>query len=474
MVVSQVVTKYPVITGEEKVTRQDNSFSNQILILFSAPLLKEDLEPVENLAIQPEIEAIASVLEDISHPIAVEIVVKVATSKTLQDAFSSRVKPLIIHFIGHGIREVDSTALVLEDEVGITRSFTEKELEIALSNQKQPPCQLALLNACHSEKLALAFVKAGVPHVIGIDAEDKILDVAARCFSQRLYQALFNQDEIVNAFLVSRNAVKLDDKLKTIFNSETFELGVNFDEAFKFRLLPQSSHNKSLIIEPANSRSVIYPQWSNTNISRDDPNFVGRRQEIHQVIKVLVEEKQRCLALHGMGGIGKTALAYAIGRWLHERERYRDGVWFISLRDTDSVGTLITKVQQSLGLKSFVLERELRNSRIFLILDDLDRLIEKESNELIDLLNLLLEQCPNLRLLLTSRDSLVRDILYCHQEEVCSMGVSETIKIFRKYAPSQAQWGDNEDLEEDFNLLIKFLDGYPLPIKLAASYMREN
>ena len=139
MVVSQVVTKYPVITGEEKVTRQDNSFSNQILILFSAPLLKEDLEPVENLAIQPEIEAIASVLEDISHPIAVEIVVKVATSKTLQDAFSSRVKPLIIHFIGHGMREVDSTALVLEDEVGITRSFTEKELEIALSNQKQPP-----------------------------------------------------------------------------------------------------------------------------------------------------------------------------------------------------------------------------------------------------------------------------------------------------------------------------------------------
>jgi len=24
---------------------------------------------------------------------------------------------------------------------------------------------------------------------------------------------------------------------------------------------------------------------------------------------------------------GKTALAYAIGRWLHERDRYKDGVW---------------------------------------------------------------------------------------------------------------------------------------------------
>jgi formylglycine-generating enzyme required for sulfatase activity/SpoVK/Ycf46/Vps4 family AAA+-type ATPase len=473
MAVSKVNAKVPLKPGVKEVTEQDNSFSNQILILFSAPLLREDLSPVENLSIQQEINAIALVLKDISYPIAVEIVVKVATSQTLQDVFSNRIKPLIIHFIGHGMREEGNTALVLEDEVGITRHFTEEELEIALSNQKQAPCQLALLNACHSEKLAQAFVKAGVPHVIAVDAEDKILDIAARCFSRRLYQALFNQDSVINSFLLSRNAVKLDDKLKNIFNSLTFEQGVNFDEAFKFRLLPQAAHNQSLIIESANSHQVIYPQWSNTNIPRDNPNFVGRRKEIHQVIKTLVESDKRCIALHGMGGIGKTALAYAIGQWLHKRDRYQDGVWFISLRDTDSVGTLITKVQQSLELKSFALEKELRSSRVFLIFDDLDKLIEKESNELIELLNSLLEQCPNLKLLLTSRDSLVRDI-DCHQEEVCSMGASETREIFKKYALPQAQWGDNDELESNFNLLIKFLDGYPLPIKLAASYMAET
>lgn len=473
MVVSKVVEKVPLSPGIEEVTKRDNCFSNQILLLFSAPLLNEDFSPVENLSIQKEINAIALVLEDISHPIAVEIVVKVATSETLQDVLSNRIKPLIIHFIGHGMRDGDSTALVLEDEVGITRSFTEEELVIALSNQKQAPCQLALLNACYSEKLAQAFVKAGVAHVIAVNAEDKILDVAARRFSRRLYQALFNQDSVTNSFLSSRNAVKHDDKLIKLFNSETFQQGVNFDEAFKFRLLPQTEHNQSLIIEPADSHQVIYPQWSNTNIPRDDPNFVGRRQEIHQVIKVLVESDKRCIALHGMGGIGKTALAYAISRWLHERDRYKNGVWFISLRDTDSVGTLITKIKQSLELKSFALERELRNSRVFLILDDLDRLIEKESNELIELLNSLLEQCPNLRLLLTSRDSLVREIFYCHQEEVLSMGASETREIFRKYAPAQAQWG-NDDLASDFHLLVKFLDGYPLPIKLAASYMAET
>ncbi len=474
MVFAKVASKIPIKPGVEAVTEQDNTFSNQILILFSAPLLNEDLSPVENLSIQKEIDAIALVLEEIRQPIAVEIVVKVATSQTLQDVLASRVKPLIIHFIGHGTREGSGTALVLEDGVGMTRALSEEELEIALSNQKQAPCQLALLNACHSSKLAQAFVKAGVPHVIGVNAEDKILDVAARCFARRLYQALFNQDAIADGFLVSRNAVKLDDKLKKLFNSKTFEQGVNFDEAFKFQLLPQVAHNQSLIIEPANSHQVIYPQWSNTNICRDDPNFVGRRQEIHQVIKVLVESDKRCLALHGMGGMGKTALAYAIGRWLHERDRFRDGVWLISLRDTESVGTLITKVQQELELGSFALARELRNSRILLILDDLDRLIEKEPNELIDLLNSLVEQCPYLRLLLTSRPALVRDILYCHQEEVCSMGASETREIFRRYAPPEETWGLDDESEADFNLLVQFLDGYPLPIKLAASYMAES
>ena len=387
--------------------------------------------------------------------------------------FASRVKPLIIHFIGHGMREGDGTALVLEDEAGMSRSFSEEELEIALSNQKQAPCQLALLNACHSEKLAQAFVKAGVEHVIAVNAEDKILDLAARCFSRRLYQALFNQNSIADSFLVSRNAVKLDDKLRKIFNSTTFQQGVNFDEAFKFKLLPQTPHNQSLIIEPSNSHSVIYPQWLNTNLPAEDPKFVGRKQEIHDIIKVLVESDNRCIALHGMGGIGKTTLAKAIGQWLYERNRYKDGVWFISLRDTDSVETLINKIKQELELNSFAVEKELRNSRIFLIFDDLDRLIEQESDQLIEFLNSLLEKCPNLRLLLTCRDSLVKKI-DCHQAEVCSMRASETREIFRKYAPSQSQWGNNDDLESDFQLLVRFLDGYPLAIKLAASYMAET
>ena len=80
MVFSKVKSNIPRSPGTEPETEQDNTFSNQILILFSAPLLTEDCSPVESLSIHQEIAAIACVLEEIAHPIAVEIVVKVATS----------------------------------------------------------------------------------------------------------------------------------------------------------------------------------------------------------------------------------------------------------------------------------------------------------------------------------------------------------------------------------------------------------
>jgi formylglycine-generating enzyme required for sulfatase activity/predicted ATPase len=474
MVFSKVADKAPLKPGVKEATEQANTFSNQILILFSAPLLTEQFLPVENLSIQKEIDAIAQVLEEIPQPLSLEIVVKAATSETLQDVLATSTKPLMIHFIGHGMTEGERTALVLEDKTGIARPFSEEELKIALSHHKQAPCQLALLNACHSQKLAQAFVRAQTPHVIAVNAEDTILNQAARCFSRRLYQALFNQDSVGNSFLSARNAVKLDDDLKKEFNAKSFQQGVNLDEAFKFQLLPQDSHDQSLRIEPADTHQINYPQWLKTNIPRDNPNFIGRREEIHRVIKELVESNQRCIALHGMGGIGKTVLAEAIGRWLHERDRFRDGVWLISLRDVNSVETLIAEIVQNLELTSYSLTRELKDSRIFLILDDLDGLIRDDGDHLIELLNSLLRQCPHLNLLLTSRDSLVREIPdYCHQEEVGSMGASATRQIFRNYAPRPSEWG-NDDLEEDFQRLIQFLDGYPIAIKLAASYMKEN
>ena len=463
----------PKIPGGEETPEKGKEFRNEILILISAPLLTEDGQPVTSLSIQREIDEIVEVLEKIA--VTVEITVKVATTQTLLEVFANRFKPLIIHFIGHGMTSSNGTALVLEDKVGIARPFTEDDLKTILDSRREPPCQLALLNACHSQGLANALIKSGVSHVIAVNAEDTILDIAARCFSRHLYQALFNSTLVVDSFLQSRNAVKIADEFRNIFDPKTFKRGINFQEAFKFQLLPENSreHNQSLKLQSVTAGQVIAPSWENTNVIPSyDSTFVGRRQDLLKIAEILANSDYRCVALHGMGGMGKTALAYAAGRWHHERERFRDGVWRVELRNVDSVATAKAKIRKALDLESKDLTQALRNSNLLLILDDLDQLIETEEERLIELLNDLLN-CRRVKLLITSRQFLP-DEVHHDSVEVCEMGESETREIFSKYAPSETKWGLDDITPEEFESLVRFLDGYPLPIKLAASYMKKT
>ena len=471
----------PQTPANEPTSEKGKEFKNEILILVSAPLLKEDLSSLENLSIQTEIDEIVSVIENIPSRINVEITVKIATTESLLEVFSNQFKPLIIHFIGHGMNSSQSTALILEDRVGIARPFTERDLSILLADRTEVPCQLAILNACHSEVFANALIESGVPHVIAVKAEDTILDKAARCFARHFYQALFNNISILNGFEQSRNAVKINDDLLKIFNSKTFEQGVNLEEAIKFQLLPRNSleHHQTLKLQSSTSGQVIAPTWKNNNIPSNDPTFVGRRIDLHRLAQILGNtEGEHCILLHGMGGMGKTALAYAIGRWQHERERWRDGVWFVKLRDVDSVANAIAKIRQTLVMEGVInsktsLAQCLKNKNLLLILDDLDKLIEQEEDELIELLNSLLS-CRQLRLLVTSRQDLSHATLFHRRHDIFEMGESETKKIFRKYAPLQENWGQDDSTLKDFDSLIKFLDGYPLAIRLAASYMKRT
>lgn len=64
-----------------------------------------------------------------------------------------------------------------------------------------------------------------------------------------------------------------------------------------------------------------------------------------------------------MGGIGKTSLAKAIGRWFQQRDRFKDGVWLINAEDIDSIRNLIIKIQQELKLKNLFLVKELRRKK---------------------------------------------------------------------------------------------------------------
>ncbi|MGK7944383.1 MAG: SUMF1/EgtB/PvdO family nonheme iron enzyme [Microcystaceae cyanobacterium] len=448
----------------------------EIIILVSAPLLGEDkITPVESLSVQKEIDNVLSSLERLN--LALKVRVRFATVETLMEVITQQEKPLILHYIGHGMPIDGEIALILEDELGLARPFKVSELHSILQNRPHSPCELALLNGCHSEGMANALTENGVNSVVAVNTEDIILDKTASCFAQQFYRSLFNLNTVQNSFIDACNAVEHNDLLKLEYSQKTLKKGVGFEEALKYHLIPRQSSHHHTISESLHQGDLIRPVWQDTNITMEDASFFGRNLEIYQVNCYL--EQFNCVALHGMGGMGKTALAQAVGRWQHERERWRDGVWLVEWRNVATVG----QARMRLG-SLFVPERDIfsneffrqyfSDQRMLLILDDLDELIrnETERGELIRLLNALLS-CRGVKLLLTSRDDIPTEI--DHQRyEIKEMAKTDAIRAFYHYAPANKSWQRGEENNVVFETIMAFLDGYPFPIRLAGNYLKEN
>lgn len=134
-------------------------------------------------------------------------------------------------------------------------------------------------------------------------------------------------------------------------------------------------------------------------------SFIGRKREQEEAIDLL--KKNRLVTLAGEGGIGKTRLAIQVGHQLIPD--YPHGVWFIpldSLSDRSRVPHTVASVfdiQESADQPiNEVLKDVLRQKTVLLILDNCEHLVDACAQ----LIKTLLENCPNLKILTTSREIL--------------------------------------------------------------------
>ncbi len=363
-----------------------------------------------------------------------------------------------------------SSILALEDEVGVLRPIDVDELRRLINRQ---PCRLAFLSACYSEGLANVLLDAKVPHVVVINATDAVLDLAARVFAARFYAALLAGRAVIEAFTAGRNAVFANDDLRRWRDPQTLQ-PCNVYEERKFRLLPEGDpvHQRPLIpAPPSGTVTFLRPLWERTNLSpvSADP-FVGRARELFQINQYL--RNSRCVAIHGMG---KTELALAAARWQHERNYWHDGVWLVQLRNIAQVHEARTQIALALNLdpkaadSDATLAAALRHRHSLLVLDDLDALLTHDANGLAALIKELLGT-QRLRLLTTARRDLPGKVT--HQSvELTRLDVPDAQSAFTNYAPPIDYWGEWQP--SDWSDLHRFLDGYPFPIRLAATAMRQ-
>ena len=145
-----------------------------------------------------------------------------------------------------------------------------------------------------------------------------------------------------------------------------------------------------------------------TNLPSQPSAFVGREAELDAIRQRLGDDGVRLLTLTGPGGIGKTRLALRAAA--DQVDRFADGVYFVDLsaaRDADAVVALDRRRDRPGGRARAVADRRARGApaaarSVLLVLDNFEQVIGRRRRRSSELL----EQCPGLTLLVTSREAL--------------------------------------------------------------------
>jgi predicted ATPase/DNA-binding SARP family transcriptional activator len=207
-------------------------------------------------------------------------------------------------------------------------------------------------------------------------------------------------------------------------------------------------------------------------------SFVGREQELEELVRLLPETP--LLTLSGVGGCGKTRLALEVAGSV--LSRFRDGVLLVELAGLknpefvpDAVGGAFSARERAERPVVEPLAERLRSQALVLVLDNCEHLLEACA----ELAGQLLSVCPQLRILTTSREPLaipgervyrVPPLSVAEPGEEMDAAASDAVRLFVERA-SAAGW------EPDWSpvtlatvaSICRELDGLPLALELAAA-----
>lgn len=135
-----------------------------------------------------------------------------------------------------------------------------------------------------------------------------------------------------------------------------------------------------------------------TNLPVPATPFLGRERELDDVVELLARDDARLLTLTGPGGTGKTRLALQAAGLASDA--YPDGVWWIPLAPLRDPALVLATAGQTLGSKNGLAEH-IQDKTMLCLFDNFEQVVEA-APELAALVSL----CPNLDVLVTSRERL--------------------------------------------------------------------
>ena len=220
------------------------------------------------------------------------------------------------------------------------------------------------------------------------------------------------------------------------------------------------------------------------NLPAQMTSFIGREKEVAEIKQAL--STHRLVTLTGSGGAGKSRLSLQMG--MECLNQFPDGVWLVELAPVTEGALVPQTLLSTFGLREDrnrsvldVLTDYLRAKTLLLLLDNCEHLIEAcaQTSEV------LLQACPTLRILASSREALgipgevayrVPSLSTPNPEQLPSLDQLEkadSIRLFIERAAT-AKPGFTLTNVNAFSLaqICYRLDGIPLAIELAASRVK--
>ncbi len=189
---------------------------------------------------------------------------------------------------------------------------------------------------------------------------------------------------------------------------------------------------------------------SNTNLPRSASSFVGRERELDEV-RTRIRGGDRLVTLTGPGGSGKTRVAIEAAASLVPS--FKAGVFWVGLASLRDPALVTETIARTLGAKNGLTEH-IGERELLLLLDNFEQVIDA-APELASLLG----SCPNLTLLVTSRELLrIQGEL---DYPVPPLAEAEAVALFC----ARSQLEPTAEIAE----LCRRLDSLPLAVELAAA-----
>jgi predicted ATPase len=196
-----------------------------------------------------------------------------------------------------------------------------------------------------------------------------------------------------------------------------------------------------------------------TNLPVPSTPFLGRERELREAVALVSRDDIRLLTLTGPGGSGKTRLGLQVAGAV--ADQFPDGVWWVPLAGLDDPELVLDSAARHLGAK-IELAAHIADKKMLLLFDNFEH-VATAADGLVSVL----ETCPNVDLLVTSRERL--HLIGEHEYPVPPFEHDEAVDFFSARASAADPAFEIDDTTGE---ICRRLDDLPLALELAAARVR--